>query len=165
VLEEEMQGAMEISSISCKRFSPGDTVEGTFYDFEVYLAQTELESLGSEFDENWVAGTRELVFQRDSLTLTNSPDQWVEFDLDAPYWYDGTQNLVFEFLWSSAETEDACMYSWHWDAGSIRSVNGGYADSTGTLSSLVLMLEIEGELALDGATFGGIKVLLGSGDD
>jgi len=157
VLDEEIGEAMEISSVSCRRYSPGDTVEGTFYDFTIYLAHSDVDQLSSQFDANWIEGTREMVFYRDSLTLSNSPDDWVEFILDSQYWYNGSDNLVLEFLWSDAVTNQSCMYSWHWESGAIRSITGEYQDSTGTMSSLVLMIMLNGDMSLPTITFGSLK--------
>jgi hypothetical protein len=161
VLEDEIGDAMEISSIACQRFSPGETVEGTFYNFSICLALTDLEMLGSTFDENYIEGTRVCVFSRDTLTISNSPNEWVDFNLDLPYWFDGSNNLIVEFLWSSAETDDSCMYTWHWNTGDIRSISGEYGSSTGTMSSLLIMFRFSGELLLENSTFGSIKALLG----
>lgn len=161
MLDEELGGAMDISAIACRRYTPGDTVEGTFHDFSIYLALSDQDAVGSTFDDNYMEGTRILVFSRDTMTISNSPEEWVEFVLDNPFWFNGEDNLVVEFLWSSAETDDSCMYTWHWDTGAIRSINGEYGGSTGTMSSLVIMLRFSGDMALASSTFGGIKASLG----
>ncbi|MCK5064232.1 MAG: hypothetical protein KAQ97_03045 [Candidatus Fermentibacteraceae bacterium] len=162
MLKEEIGDAMDISAISCNRYSPGETVEGTFYDFSIYLALFDQDEIGSTFSENYIEGTRICVFSRDTMTISNSPNEWVQFDLDIPFWFNGTDNLIVEFLWSSAETDDSCMYTWHWNTGTIRSINGEYESPTGTMSSLVIMFLFEGDLQLNSSTFGSIKALLGS---
>jgi hypothetical protein len=161
VLDEEIGDAMEISTIGCQRYSPGETVEGIFYDFSIYFALSDQGVVGPAFDENYIEGTRICVFSRDTLTISNSPNEWVDFNLDTPFWYSGTDNLIVEFLWSSAETEDSCMYSWHWNTGVIRSISGEYGSPTGTMSSLLIMLRFEGEMQLESSTFGCIKAMLG----
>ncbi len=161
MLDEEIGDAMDISAISCQRYSPGETVEGTFYDFSIYLALSDQDVVGSTFTENYIAGTRICVFSRDTMTISNSPYDWVQFDLDTPFWFNGTDNLIVEFLWSSAETEDSCMYTWHWNTGTVRSINGEYESPTGSMSSLVIMFRFGGSMHLDSSTFGGIKAMLG----
>ncbi len=161
MLASEIGDGMEISLIACQRFSPGETVEGTFYDFSIYLALSDQSMLGSTFEENYIEGSRFCVFSRDTLTISNSPNEWVEFSLDTTFWFNGNDNLIVEFLWSSAETEGSCMYSWHWNTGSIRSISGEYGSPTGTMSSLLMMLLFEGEMQLDSSTFGRIKAVLG----
>lgn len=162
MLDEELSGAMDISVLSCQRYTPGETVEGTFYDFEIYMGLTDMDMLSSTFDENLLPGTRQLVFHRDSMTISNSPEDWVDFSLDEVFWYNGENNLVVEFLWSSADTDDSCMYTWHWNTGSIRSINGDYSSSTGTMGSLLIMFRFQGELHCSIDTFAGIKSTLGS---
>jgi hypothetical protein len=162
VLQEEIGEAMEITELGCKRYSPGETDQATFFDFTIYMALTDSDMLTSTFEDNWIPGTRYQVFYRDSMTITNSPDDWVYFTLDTPYWYNGQENLIIEFLWSDGTTDDSCMYSWHWDSGTIRSITAEYSADTGTMSSLVIMFMLQGELELSSATFAEIKSLFGT---
>lgn len=162
MFDEELDGAMDISQLSCQRYSPGETVEGTFYDFQIYMGLTDQEVLSSSFEANWLPGTRQLVFQRDTMTVSNSPEEWVSFTFDQDFWYNGEDNLLVEIMWSSAETDDSCMYTWHWNTGSIRSINGGYGDPTGTMGSLLIMFRFQGALSCEVDTFAGIKSTLGS---
>lgn len=162
MLDEEMNGAMDISQVSCQRYSPGETVEGTFYDFEIYLGLTEQDMLSSTFEDNWMPGTRQLVFQRDTMTISNSPEEWVNFAFDQEFWYNGENNLLVEILWSSADTDDSCMYTWHWNSGTIRSITGQYGNPTGTMGSLVIMFRFQGVLSFASDTFAGIKSSVGS---
>ena len=153
---------MTISQIAVQRYSPGDTAEGTFQDFTIRLGLTDQDMLGSSFEDNLIPGTGQTAFYRDSVILVNSPDEWVYFTLDSPFWYNGSDNLIIEFLWSEGYTEDSCMYSWHWESGSIRSITGEYDDDTGTMSSLVIMFRLQGDMTLSNSTFGEIKTILGS---
>jgi hypothetical protein len=159
-LDEEMGGAMDISVLSCQRSTPGNPAEGTFYDFEVCMGLCTSDMLSPVFDDNYVPGTRTTVFFRDSLTLSPDPGDWQAFVLDTPFWYNGQDNLIVEFLWSDGETEDECLYSWHWDTGTIRSVSALYGAATGTMSSLMSMLRFTGELTLESTTFGAIKAIV-----
>ncbi len=153
---------MDISALSCQRFTPGETVEGTFYDFEIYLGLTDQEMLSSTFENNWLPETRQLVFHRDTMTISNSPEEWVNFAFDQGFWYNGEDHLIVEVMWSSADTDDSCMYTWHWNTGSIRSINGEYSNPTGTMGSLLIMFKFQGELSFSPDTFAGIKSTLGS---
>lgn len=153
---------MNISALSCQRFTPGETVEGTFYDFEIYMGLTDQDMLSSTFENNWLPDTRQLVFHRDTMTISNSPEEWVDFGFDQGFWYNGEDNLIVEVMWSSADTDDSCMYTWHWNTGSIRSINGEYSNPTGTMGSLLIMFRFQGELSCSTDTFAGIKSTLGS---
>jgi hypothetical protein len=156
-----MSGPMVIEQLSCQRYTPGETVEGTFYDFDIYLGLTDEDALGSTFESNWLPGTRQLVLHRDSMTISNSPEDWVQFPLDQAFWYNGEDNLLVEIMWSSAYTDDSCMYTWHWNTGSIRSINGGYSDPTGTMGSLLIMFMFQGQLSCVPDTFAGVKTAFG----
>jgi hypothetical protein len=163
-LDEEMSGAMDIDILTCQRSSPGNPAEGTFYDFQIYMGLCETDMLSSAFEDNYILGTRILVFSRDTLTLSPSAGEWQDFDLDAPYWYNGQDNLLVEFLWSGGDTEDDCLYSWHWDTGTIRSISGVYGAPSGTMSSLIVMLKFTGDLSLTQMTHGSIKALFSPGE-
>jgi len=80
VLAEEVNTGVIIEELSVQR-SPGDTCEGIFYDFAIYLALTDLSMLSSGFAENYTPGTRECVFQRDSIVVSSSGDEWADFFL------------------------------------------------------------------------------------
>jgi len=159
VLDEEMGNAMTVESIACKRYSPGNPAVGLFIDFEICMGLTGNDILGPVFDDNYIPGSRTTVFERDSISLSPDPDDWQVFELDTPYWYNGEDNLLIEFLWSEGETEDECLYSWHWNTGTIRSLAGEYEDVSGTMSSLVVMLRFEGSLGFVQTTHGAIKSL------
>ena len=148
---------MDIGSLACQRSSPGNPATGVFYDFGIYMALSDDDVLSSAFDENYVPGTFRQVFYRDTLALSPAPGDWQDFELDQQFWYDGMHNLIVEFRWSGGTTADDCLYSWHWNTGTIRSVSALYGASTGTMSSLVVMLRFTGELALDQTTFAGVK--------
>jgi hypothetical protein len=54
------------------------------------------------------------------------------------------------------------MYTWHWNTGTIRSINGEYSNPTGTMGSLLIMFKFSGILGQTSATFGEIKATLGN---
>ena len=141
-----------------KRLStPGNPAQATFYDFEIYMGLCEHDMLSSSFEGNYIPGTKVLAFSSDTLTISLNPGEWYDFDLEIPYWYDGQDNLILDFMWSGGYTSDECLYTWHWDTGTIRSISGSYSGSTGTMSSMMVMVNFIGELALEQATFAGIK--------
>ena len=156
-LDEEMGGAMDIASIACQRSTPGNPAVGEYYDFSIWMGLCDADMLSSTFDDNYIPGTMIQVFHRDTLTLSPSPGEWQGFDLDTTFWYNGQDNLIVEFQWSGGDTEDDCLYSWHWNTGTIRSISALYGSSTGTMSSLVVMLRFTGVLALEQTTFAGVK--------
>ncbi len=156
VLASEMGDAMEIESFSWKR-SVGGEPFGTFEDFSVYVGLCDSDELTTNYDGNYMSGTRTLVFEGGAgfEIGTPSPNDWFDLTLDTPYWYNGSDNLLIELEWSSGS---GSLYTWHWNSGSQRSVIGAYGQSTGDYTeSLVPNLRLNGDLALDQSTWAGVK--------
>jgi hypothetical protein len=154
-----MGGAFTINTINLKRHSSGSTSAGTNYaDFSIWAGLTDADVLSTSFEENFLPGTRTLLFSRDSLYLEAEPNAWIPFELDTPYWYGGSHNLIVEILWSDGEeigTE--CVYTWQWNTGTMRCASGPFGASSGSQTSVIPLLQFEGEQALNGSTFAEVK--------
>lgn len=163
MLDSEIGGAFGIETISLKRHSSGTTQAGTYYlDFQIWAGLTDDDFLSSSFDANFLPGTRTLVFSSDSLYLEASPGAWMPFELDQPYWYGGTDNLVIEIMWSDGEEIGSeCLYTWQWDTGALRCLSGAYEASSGSMTSIIPCFQLVGEEALESVTFAGVKAALG----
>ncbi len=154
-----MGGAFEFDTICLKRFSSGSTPAATAYEnFQIWAGLTDDDVLSAVFDENFLPGTRTLLFDRDSLYLEAEPDTWIPFDLDTPYWYGGSDNLVIEILWSHGEELGSeCVYTWQWNTGQMRCASGQYTASSGSLTSVIPLLQFIGESSLQESTFAEVK--------
>ncbi len=161
MLEEEIGGSFTIEDISLRRHSMGSTSAPTdLFDFAVYMGLCQEDFLSSTFDDNFVPGTRTLVFSRDSMHVEVDPDELIGIDLDAPYWYDGQDNLIVEVMWSAGEeTGTECVYTWHWNTGAMRCASGLYDAASGSLTSIIPWMQLSGQSALDVCTFGEVKTL------
>jgi len=159
VLDSEIGGAFQIQELSLVRHSSGSTPAPTnFSDFQIWFGLTDSDQLSSTFEDNFIPGTRTLVFDRDSLYLSASPGEQIDFELDQPFWYGGTHNLVVEILWSDGEEIGSeCVYTWQWNTGAMRCASGPYTASSGSLTSMIPMLVLTGVQALDQTTFAAVK--------
>ncbi len=159
MLDSEMGEAFEFDTISLKRHSSGTTSgQTTFTDFEIWAGLTDSDVLGANFEDNFIPGTRTLLFSRESLLLEAEPNAWIPFELDSSYWYGGTHNLIIEILWSDGEelgTE--CVYTWQWNTGTMRCTSGPYDSETGSQTSVIPLLQFSGEQTLSSTTFAGVK--------
>jgi hypothetical protein len=163
VLESEIGSAMDILSLAWQRAESGSS-EGHYYGVEIYMGLCAGDELEATFDNNWIPGTRTLVFAADTLDLSGDANDWTPIILDYPYWYGGGQNLLIDLQWTSANTAYS-FYTWRWDTGAVRSVKAvSLAAPAGVLSTQMSELMLSGDLALPQITFGGIKTLFACED-
>ncbi len=155
VLASEIGDAIEIESLSWKRYITGES-QGTFNDMAVYIGLCDTDQLGMTFDDNYINGTRILVLSSSSYTTPSvGPNEWFSITFDTPFWYNGQDNLLIEVQWSSGL---GSLYTWNWSGGSNRCVFGRYGSSTALVqSSSVPNLRLNGTLSLSNSTFARIK--------
>lgn len=162
VLDSETDGAMQITSLAWQRAPNGDD-QGHYYDVEIYMGLCAEDALGSTFEDNWVPGTKTLVYSGSVLDLSAAASEWEPVTLTTPYWYGGQQNLLIDIQWASANTSYS-FYTWKWGTGAARSVKAGSLSSaTGVLSTQMSELMLTGTLALDGSTFAQVKTVFEEG--
>ena len=152
---------MLIESIGLQRSDFGDSLASASLEhFEIYMGLYDEDYLGTGFDDNYIDGSRYLVYSMNPWTATVGKNEMITFDLDTPFWYNGNDNLVIEITWSWGELGDHFM-TWGWnDFG--RSLFGYYGSPTGTYEDRVPYLVLDGTMTLDQSTFGGIKAFFGS---
>ncbi len=116
-----------------------------------------LDDLTPVFDQNYLAGTRELVFSRDSLYLEGEPGEWVTLDLDRPFEYPGTGNLLLE-LRRDGYYEDTYLFTYRWYTDEYRTLSADDPDSeAGQLDDVSSMLMIEYGAGLSALSWPAIK--------
>ncbi len=155
VLDTEINDAIEISGISWKRFpSPDD--QATFSDLSVYLGLCASDNLVPTFDDNFISGTRTLVFSEASYTTdVVAINEWFEIPFTTPFWYNGQDNLLIEINWSAG---DGSLYSWSALPGGIRRIYGAYGSTTSLVQDDNFpTIQLHGTLSLENSTFGRIK--------
>ena len=161
VLDEEIGTALEIETIYWHHTATGDTT-ATFYDFNLYLAYCPDDVLSTTFADNYVPGTKTLVIHRDELVMQVYGGDWFSLELDSPFWYDGVRNLILEVTWSGG-SGSIHNYLFNTPYTPCRLKAPTPDGPTGFLSSMRCQFMLEGTLMLQPATFGSIKVMLGTG--
>ena len=80
-----------------------DMQYGTFNDVMLKMAHTPLTALGPRFEDNYHFNEPETVFTAASREAgTSTAGQWCNIELDIPFEYDGSMNLLIEVTWQSA---------------------------------------------------------------
>jgi len=155
VLAGDIGDAVTIQSFSWKR-SPSPNDQGTYNDMSIYMGLCSSDELGTSFDDNYISGTRTLVLSGNPYTTqVVAINDWFEFILDTPYWYNGQDNLLIEIQWSSGS---GSLYVWNWNGGTNRCVHGRYGSSTALVkNSNVPNLRLNGSLSFTNSTFARIK--------
>lgn len=159
-LDSEIGTAMTIGSISFKRAPLGsDDGYVNLGTFQIYMGLCQSDQLSVTFENNYLPGSRILVYDHDSVTITaGAADEWFEIQFDTPYFYAGHDNLVIELTWDAGSES---IFTWGYNAGPARLISGGYGHTTGDAETAISHIRLNGTLDLERATFGGIKVLTG----
>jgi hypothetical protein len=155
VLDSEINNAIQIQSVGWKR-SPVGVDAATFQDFKIYMGYSTNDQLSGTFQNNYISGTRTLVFSRGTYAVVaGGSGNWFTTTLDTPFWYNGSNNLIIEFEWS---TGSGSLYIYHWTAGTDRAIYGGYGSTTADgFETTIPHLQLNGTLDLQPETFASIK--------
>lgn len=135
---------------------------GEFYDFELLVCETGVSSLSTNFQANYGGNTPVTVMEADTLAIdwTSQSPGWNGFDLETPFQYQGSENLIIEFRYfgDDGHTVNARAASL---PSADRCLSAPLPTSpTGTFMGFLTCMRIHFDTqALDRTTFGGIKVL------
>jgi hypothetical protein len=158
-LDEEIGGPVTIDALSWHRTSVGGA-SATFSNFRIFMGYCESDELGDTFEDNYVPGSMTPVYSSPSMTIGSPAEEWATLELDTPFEYDGTGNLLVEIQWSSGS---GSFYVYSWKPGTNRCLRGSHPGSTsGYLLDAMCQFRIELPLALQQETFGSIKALFGT---
>ncbi len=152
---------MTIESVAFQRSEFGEPIAtGNLEHFEIYMGLGDSDLLGTDFEENYIVDSRYLVYGSDPQTFSAGYNEWIQFDLDTPFWFNGNDNLIIEIMWSWGEEGDHFLV-WGWEYVG-RSIFGYYGSPEGEYEDRVPYIELNGTMILRPATFGSIKAELGS---
>jgi hypothetical protein len=72
---------------------------GAFYNFQILFCGTDIGSLTTSFEANYDGGTPQEALYDDTLEIAwaDSSPGWNGFDLERPFLYEGSGNLIVEF--------------------------------------------------------------------
>jgi len=157
-LTSEMSGAITISQIGWQRGGSSGSSTGYYNNFKLYIGLASESELTNKYADNYIAGSRVLVYETPTQVMSAAPDEWMTIVLDTPFWYNGTDNLIIELEWSGGSN---MFYTYLWETGSSRGLmnKSSISSPTGTLSSRMSRLMFDGPLALEQDTFAAIKAL------
>ena len=153
-----MPGAMNINQIGWQRGGSSGSSSGYYSNFELYIGLASESELSDTFDDNYIPGTRTLVYKTSMQVMSAGPDEWMIITLDTPFWYNGIDNLIVELEWVGGSN---MFYTYMWETGINRGLmnKSDVSAPTGTLYTTMSHLMFEGTLALEHETFGSIKAL------
>lgn len=156
MLNDQVSSAIQVQSISWKR-SPIGEPAGTYFDFKIYMGYSNLDQLGMTFLDNYIPGTRTLVFSSSPYIVNVGANEWFTTTLNTPFWYSpAIGNLLIEVEWSSESF--GSVYLWHYNAGTNRAIVGAYGSPTAyTTESTLPHIMLNGVLDLEPDSFGSIK--------
>lgn len=166
VLDEEIGSDFEIDEVGWQ-VHPAADPSAEFTGLSVYMGLCAEDDLGSVFDDNYIPGTRTLVYQNSSRVMSGSAGDWAMIQLDTPFTYDASEgNLIIEVTWDSC-VDHQSFYVYSWDTGAIRSVSntqaGAPSSPSGSLSSAMARMMLTGNSGGDftSVTFASVKHALG----
>jgi len=153
-----MNGPMTIGEVSWQRGGSSGSSQGTYNGFRIYMGLSVSDELTNTFEDNYIAGSRTLVYATSSQTMSAQPDEWMTIPLETPFEYNGTDNLIVEIQWFGGSN---MFYTYMWETGSSRGLmNKNDASSrTGTLYTRMSELMFTPASSLEQYTFGAIKAL------
>jgi len=157
-LERELGGPMTITGIGWQRTGEGHDW-GTYLDVQMYMGIFDDDNLTAFFDSNYAPGTRTLVYSTDSLHLEGAPGEWVTLDLEQPYSYSGTGNLVIE-IQRDGTCDNTFLMTWRWYTAGYRMLTAGSHDAaSGYRDRVASMLRIEYSQGLEQGSWAHVKSL------
>lgn len=126
------------------------------------MCETQVSSLTTSFEANYGGNSPELVFQADTLSIhwSEASPGWNGFDLDTPFQYSGSGNLIVEFRYmgDNGFTVNARALSL---PEADRCLSGPHpSSSTGTLMSFLTCMRLHFDPVglLKAASFAEIKI-------
>ncbi|MFO7627174.1 MAG: hypothetical protein R6V62_07945 [Candidatus Fermentibacteraceae bacterium] len=161
VLAEEFSGPALLERVELYA-THASQATGNFQNARILLCETTVSALSTSFEANYAGGSPMQVFSADTLSIkwAGSAPGWNGFDLDIPFEYSGTQNLIVEFRYLGHDGKTVNARAASLPSGN-RCLSAAYpTSSTGTLMSFLTCMRLHyGASALETTTFGAVKAL------
>ena len=94
-------------------FGVGTSVTaGKYYKFRLVLCHTSRSALTEKYADNYAGNTPARVFYRDPVNFDPKHTDWFGFTFDAPFNYNGRDNLLVEVWWAGVENEANAYTDW-----------------------------------------------------
>ncbi len=163
VLQDEMPGPVLIDRVELYS-THASQATGDFHNVRILFCETAVGSLSTSFEANYDGASPVEAFSVDTLEIrwAGSSPGWNGFDLDEPYQYSGTRNLIVEFRYLGHDGKTVNARAANLPSGD-RCLSGPYpTSSTGQLMSFLTCMRLHyDDSELDTTTFGALKALFG----
>lgn len=160
---DEFQGPALIERIELYA-THASQATGNFRSFRLLLCETSVTALSTNFQANYAGQTPSQVFSADTLKIewAGSAPGWNGFDLETPFEYSGTNNLIVEFRYLGHDGKTVNARAASLPTGN-RCLDGPTPTSqTGQLMSFLTCMRLHyGTSDLESTTFGAVKALFG----
>ena len=94
VLDEEIAMDLNLFELGWQ-VHPAADPSAEFTEFKVYMGYCASDQLGSVFDDNYVAGSKVLVYDSASQVCSGAAGEWFSIVLDTPFSYvQSSGNLI-----------------------------------------------------------------------
>ncbi|MCK5131758.1 MAG: hypothetical protein KAR40_06345 [Candidatus Sabulitectum sp.] len=132
---------------------------GSYYEFSMLLGHTDLTEPTKVFDENWNSLPVEVFSDPELEIIGVAGGEWLMFELDEPFFCDGSSNLLFEMSWvGPVDPVFRRIYTMTWEDDASRALVAMSPDSaSGYLTTIIPNLLFVTAQALEAQTFAGIK--------
>lgn len=161
VLADEFPGPVLLERVELYA-THASQATGNFNNVRILLCETTFNALSTSFEANYAGGAPVQVFSADTLSIkwSGSAPGWNGFDLDTPFEYSGTQNLIVEFRYLGHDGKTVNARAASLPAGN-RCLSAPYPTSTtGQLMTFLTCMRLHyGTSALETTTFGALKAL------
>ena len=135
---------------------------GPYENLTIFMGYTELESLTETFADNWTSSGEQVFFEASYLMSEIVPGSYITFQLDTPFMYDGSENLLMEVTWDgplNPPLGQGSIYTWYWTTTGNRVLSSNdLSSATGSAFEYCNNLRIDYSTeAFGSTTFAGIK--------
>lgn len=136
--------------------------EGPYENLTILLGHTELESLTETFADNWSSSGVQVFFNPSYIISGVTPGSFFTFQLDTPFVYNGSDNLLIEVAWdgpSEPPLGQGSIYTWYWTTTGNRVLSSNdLSSATGSAFEYCNNLRIDYSTeAFENTSFAGIK--------
>lgn len=126
--------------------------EVTFDELNISMGYCANAELGTNYENNYVAGTKIEVFGKKNCTIVADKPK---ITFEVPFFYQPSKgNLIIDFSWPNGDHE---LYVFASGTTGTTCISGDYGMATGDGYSETPHLFLNGKLSLDQMTFAGIK--------
>jgi len=136
--------------------------EGPYEELSILMGHTELESLTETFADNWSSPGEQVFFEQSYFISGVVPGSYFTFQLDTPFVYNGSENLLIEITWDGPPEPplgQGSIYTWYWTTTGNRVLSSNdLSSATGSAFEYCNNIRIDYSTeAFENITFAGIK--------